>query len=58
MLFGFLVLVAGCLLVLLAAAAGMNHPTGGDRQTSESMRDGGILAAIGVVIIAASWVFG
>lgn len=58
MLFGFLVLVAGCLLVLLSVFAEANQSTGRDRTTSESMRDGFILVAIGVVIIVMSRVFG
>ncbi|MBE0691524.1 MAG: hypothetical protein IH590_00300 [Aquamicrobium sp.] len=58
MTFGFLVLVFGCALVLLSAFAEANHSTGRDRTTSESMRDGFVLVAIGAAIILLSWALG
>lgn len=52
---GLLLLVGGIGLFLLAVLAEANHPTGGNRTTGEFMRDGGMIAAAGLVFLFLGW---
>ena len=48
-------LFGGIALFLLGVLADANHPTGGDRTTGEFMRDGGVIAAVGLVFLFLGW---
>lgn len=52
---GIMLVVAGVIMFALGVLAEANHPTGGDETTGEFMRDGGLVAAAGVVFLFLGW---
>ena len=52
---GLALFAGGCGIFALGVFAEMNHPLGGDDTTEGALRDGAIVAGVGLLCVVVGW---